>query len=99
MIYIKTKFGWYNTGCTEQGQLKIHWIGIAQAFWDSNLEDFVWPGTISHYRTMGMAPIDPKTKLQMWTMGDDFPLFDETEYFSKINMNKIKDRYRTRSIK
>ncbi len=91
MIYIKTKFGWYYTGENDIHQCKIHWNAFAQAYWDSEMKDFVWPMTTSCYRTMGLPPIDPKTKLQMWTMGKDFPLFDEGVYLAK--MQDIKKMY------
>ena len=32
MIYIKTKYGWYSTGQTDSGQLRIDWNRYALAY-------------------------------------------------------------------
>jgi len=80
MIYIKTNQGWFYTGKSDIGQLKISWGRYAITFWDSEIKDFMFPGHNGYYKSRGMTPIDPRTKLQMWTLGDEFPLFDENEY-------------------
>jgi len=80
MIYIKTKNGWYSTGAETEGEMIIQWNYYALAYWDSNKNNFVWPGPDGYYRSRGMTPIDESTKFQMWALGKDFPKFNERNH-------------------
>jgi len=88
MIYIKTQSGWFYTGFNSFGPMPIHWSAYAQAFWDSELNDFTFPPS-GHLRSRGMQPLTVKTKLQMWTMGEDFPLFNENKHLPNKGSEKV----------
>lgn len=90
MIYIKTKDGWYSTGVSDEGQMKIAWNRYALGYWDSRIKDFMFPGPGGYYRSRGQKPIDSLTMLQMWTVGDEFRLFDEEKHLKKYKLKKAQ---------